>query len=107
MRYLLARALQFFLPGVPQVYYVGLLAGHNDMELLARSGVGRDINRHYYDEAEIASELQRPVVQQLIQLIRLRNSHPAFAGEFSSEATSPQDLTLRWQAGMPSRPRCM
>jgi sucrose phosphorylase len=99
VRYLLARALQFFLPGVPQVYYVGLLAGHNDMELLARSGVGRDINRPYYDEAEIASELQRPVVQQLIQLIRLRNSHPAFAGEFSSEATSPQDLTLRWQAG--------
>ncbi|MCV2351186.1 sucrose phosphorylase [Paucibacter sp. Y2R2-4] len=99
VRYLLARALQFFLPGVPQVYYVGLLAGHNDMELLARSGVGRDINRHYYDEAEIASELQRPVVQQLVQLIRLRNSHPAFAGEFSSEASSPQDLTLRWQAG--------
>jgi sucrose phosphorylase len=35
--YLLARAIQFFLPGVPQVYYVGLLAGENDMELLART----------------------------------------------------------------------
>ena len=33
-RYLLARAIQFFLPGIPQVYYVGLLAGHNDMPLL-------------------------------------------------------------------------
>jgi sucrose phosphorylase len=32
--YLLARAIQFFLPGVPQVYYVGLLAGENDMALL-------------------------------------------------------------------------
>ena len=40
-----------------------------------------------YYEAEIAAELQRPVVQQLIQLIRLRNSHPAFAGEFSSETS--------------------
>ncbi|MEJ2513188.1 MAG: sucrose phosphorylase, partial [Anaerolineales bacterium] len=29
--YLLARAIQFFAPGVPQVYYVGLLAGENDM----------------------------------------------------------------------------
>ena len=29
--YLLARAMQFFAPGVPQVYYVGLLAGENDM----------------------------------------------------------------------------
>ena len=36
-RYLLARAIQFFLPGIPQVYYVGLLAGRNDMELLART----------------------------------------------------------------------
>ena len=28
--YLAARAIQFFAPGVPQVYYVGLLAGQND-----------------------------------------------------------------------------
>ena len=28
-RYLLARALQLFVPGIPQVYYVGLLAGRN------------------------------------------------------------------------------
>ncbi len=26
--YIAARAIQFFAPGVPQVYYVGLLAGH-------------------------------------------------------------------------------
>ena len=44
----MARAIQFFVPGIPQVYYVGLLAGTNDMELLARTKVGRDINRHYY-----------------------------------------------------------
>ena len=44
----IARAIQFFLPGMPQVYYVGLLAGENDMALLARTGVGRDINRHHY-----------------------------------------------------------
>ena len=52
--YLIARAIQFFAPGIPQVYYVGLLAGTNDMELLARTRVGRDINRHYYTPAEIA-----------------------------------------------------
>ena len=46
--YLVARAIQFFVPGIPQVYYVGLLAGTNDMDLLARTKVGRDINRHYY-----------------------------------------------------------
>jgi sucrose phosphorylase len=97
--YLLARAIQFFLPGVPQVYYVGLLAGHNDMELLARSQVGRDINRHYYDEAEIARECARPVVSRLIELIKLRNRHPAFGGTFHVEPGADHELHLGWQQG--------
>ncbi|GCL66312.1 sucrose phosphorylase [Pseudaquabacterium pictum] len=94
--YLIARAIQFFLPGVPQVYYVGLLAGENDMALLKASGVGRDINRHHYGMDEIALQLQRPVVQQLLQLIRLRNSHPAFGGQFSVGASAATVLDLRW-----------
>src|SRR5205823_1604182 len=69
--YLIARALQFFAPGVPQVYYVGLLAGGNDMDLLHRTRVGRDINRHYYTEAEVTEQLARPVVQGLLDLIRV------------------------------------
>lgn len=36
--YLAARALQFFTPGVPQVYYVGLLAGENDLENVKNRG---------------------------------------------------------------------
>jgi len=97
--YLLARALQFFLPGVPQVYYVGLLAGHNDMDLLARSSVGRDINRHHYCQDEITRDLQRPVVQKLLQLIRLRNEHPAFGGEFRLHESAANELQLSWQSG--------
>ena len=61
--YLLARAIQFFAPGIPQVYYAGLLAGPNDMELLMSTKVGRDINRHYFSPAEIKNALERPVVQ--------------------------------------------
>jgi sucrose phosphorylase len=97
--YLAARAIQFFLPGVPQVYYVGLLAGENDMALLQRTGVGRDINRHHYSADEIASALQRPVVQRLLQLIRLRNEHPAFGGSFALLDSAPGALHLRWQQG--------
>ena len=97
LAYLLARAVQFFLPGVAQVYYVGLLAGHNDMDLLARSQVGRDINRHHYSEAEIASDCERPVVRRLIELIRLRNSHPAFDGRFELLGSGDDTLHLRWQ----------
>ncbi len=95
-KYLLARLIQFFTPGVPQVYYVGLLAGVNDMALLARSGVGRDVNRHYYQSDEIAAALQQSVVRQLLALIRFRNSHPAFAGGFSHDVIDGR-LCLRWQ----------
>jgi len=95
--YLLARAIQFFLPGVPQVYYVGLLAGHNDMALLSRTQVGRDINRHFYGADEIATECERPVVRRLIELIRLRNRHPAFGGSFRLLASGDEELSLRWE----------
>ena len=99
VNYLLARAVQFFLPGIPQVYYVGLLAGSNDTELLSRTGVGRDINRHYYHREEIDTALERSVVQQLCALIRLRNTHPAFNGQFSCSSASASQLRLRWEAG--------
>jgi sucrose phosphorylase len=98
-KYLLARAIQFFVPGVPQIYYVGLLAGGNDMELLAQSGVGRDINRHYYGRGELLAALERPVVRSLCELIRLRNSHPAFQGTFGFESPDAAALVLRWQNG--------
>ena len=98
-RYLLARAIQFFLPGIPQVYYVGLLGGRNDMELLARTGVGRDINRRYYSMAQVAAALRQPVVLDLLALIRLRNDHPAFGGSFSLEDSAPDELALRWTQG--------
>ncbi|HXC58871.1 MAG TPA: sucrose phosphorylase [Steroidobacteraceae bacterium] len=96
LRYLLCRAIQFFLPGIPQVYYVGLLAGVNDMALLARTGVGRDINRHHYTRGEIEEALSRPVVADLLSLIRLRNTHPAFQGIFELLPSAPEVLEMRW-----------
>lgn len=78
--YLLARAIQFFAPGIPQVYYVGLLAGSNDIELLEKTKQGRDINRHYYDIDEIDKEVKRPIVKKLFQLMEFRNNYKAFNG---------------------------
>ena len=96
-RYLLARLLQFFAPGVAQVYYVGLLAGGNDADLLRRTGVGRDVNRHRYTPEEVAAELERPVVADLLAAIRFRNAHPAFAGTFRHGAGErPGTLWLEW-----------
>lgn len=99
--YLLARAIQFFAPGVPQVYYVGLLAGANDIALLEQTKNGRDINRHYYTREEVAEEVRRPVVKKLFSLMRFRNTHPAFAidGDMTVEIPEPGRLriTRRWQ----------
>ena len=97
-RYLLARLVQLFVPGVPQVYYVGLLAGTNDMELLRATGVGRDINRHRYTPDEVERDLQRPVVRAQLTALRLRREHPAFHGQFawSIEGTLAE---LTWSDG--------
>lgn len=98
--YLLARAVQFFAPGIPQVYYVGMLAGENDIELLEETKVGRNINRHYYSKEEIEEEVKRPVVQKLIKLMEFRNSYSAFEGDYKIHQTdSDQFLQISWENG--------
>lgn len=66
-------------PGIPQVYYVGLLAGENDIALMEETKNGRNINRNYYGLEEIENEVKRPVVKNLLKLMKFRNEHPAFA----------------------------
>lgn len=85
--YLTARAVQFFARGIPQVYYVGLLAGRNDLKLLEETKVGRNINRHYYTVQEIEKETERPVVKKLIEMMKFRNSCRAFDVDGSFEVT--------------------
>ena len=97
--YLVARAIQCFVPGIPQIYYVGLLAGGNDIELLRRTGTGRDINRHRYTEEELRHELARPVVQAQLALLRLRSTHQAFQGTFHAAAPASGRLALAWRNG--------
>jgi len=94
--YLLARATQIFAPGIPQVYYVGLLAGENDLELLESTKEGRNINRHYYDLEEIAETVKRPVVSNLFDLLRFRNTSSAFDldGEIKVENNGDNDLII-------------
>ena len=96
-KYLIARAVQFFAPGIPQVYYVGLFAGRNDFDFYNRTKQGKDINRHYYTLEDIEQEFRRPVVQRMNCLMKLRNAHPAFNGEFSLLDTDAHTLGLRWQ----------
>jgi sucrose phosphorylase len=97
--YLAARAIQCFLPGVPHIYYVGLLAGTNDLDLLRRTGEGRDINRHYYTTNELRGALAQPVVESLVSMLRIRNTHAAFHGAFHLKSADSTRLTLAWDNG--------
>jgi sucrose 6(F)-phosphate phosphorylase len=98
-RYIAARAIQLFARGVPQVYYVGLLAGPNDHAAVERTGEGRAVNRHDYSVPEIEAALGRPVVQRVLELVRLRATHPAFAGSLEVSAPDRHSLRLTWSQG--------
>jgi len=98
-RYVLARLIQLFVPGIAQVYYVGLLAGENDLDLLERTGVGRDVNRRHYTPGEIALHLERPAVRAQLDALRVRATHPAFDGAFTWDLEGTQGR-LTWTAGV-------
>jgi len=97
--YLAARAIQFFTPGIPQVYYVGLLAGENDLERVASTGEGREINRQNFSLEEIEKSLDKIVVKRLLSLIRFRNEYEAFQGEFQVIESPDNELLLMWTKG--------
>ncbi len=96
--YLLARVVQFFAPGIPQVYYVGLLAGENDIEALKRGEEPRSVNRHTYTEEEIDAAIQKPVLQRMYDIMRFRNTYPAFDGDITIGADhSDGKLQITWK----------
>lgn len=97
--YIASRAIQFFTPGIPQVYYVGWLAGVNDESLMEKTGELRDINRHYYDLDEVEESIQRPVVQRLMKLMEFRSNYPAFDGHFELNSSNDSSVYMAWRQG--------
>ena len=97
---LLARAIQMFIPGKPQVWYLDLFVGKNDHEAVKRAGEGghKEINRTNLSMADIEESLKKDVVKKQLELLHLRNTHPAFG--FDSNFTANSDgtnLTLGWE----------
>lgn len=96
---LLARAIQMFMPGVPQVWYLDLFAGKNDYEAADRGGVAghKEINRTTLSREDVDAGLERAVVRDQLKLIRMRNVSPAFQGEMEIIETEPHLLHISWR----------
>ncbi|MEO1029779.1 MAG: alpha-amylase family glycosyl hydrolase [Bacteroidota bacterium] len=95
---LLARAIQLFMPGTPQIWYLDLFAGTNDYDAVQRAGEGghKDINRTNLTLSAIESRLQKPIVQKQLDLIRLRNTSKAFLGNLTIVEKETHTIDLRW-----------
>ena len=104
---MLARALQLFMPGKPQIWYLDLFAGENDYEAVRRGGEAghKEINRTNLTWEQIDAALARPVVRDQLTLLRMRNLCPAFG--FDASFTCAQDgsaLHMTWEKnGMRAR----
>ena len=95
----LARAIQMFMPGIPQVWYLDLFAGKNDYAAADKGGTGghKEINRTTLTNSDIEQGLKRTVVRDQLELIKLRNTSPAFDGELTVSSTDEHRLHLTWK----------
>jgi len=75
---------------------VGLLAGVNEPDEVQKVGDGRAINRHNFLQEEVEAQVQKPVVQRLLKLIRFRNEYAAFTGDFKVLDSDSHHLKLGW-----------
>ncbi|HIS49225.1 MAG TPA: glycosidase [Candidatus Gallacutalibacter pullistercoris] len=101
-RMLLARAIQLFMPGKPQVWYLDLFAGKNDHEAVRRAGPGghKEINRTNLTLPQIEEALQKDVVRKQLELLRFRSNCPAFGFDSQLEVGGEGNLlTLKWING--------
>lgn len=101
-RMLLARAVQMFLPGKPQVWYLDLFAGKNDYAAMEKAGAGghKEINRTNLRREDIEEGLQKPVVKGQLELLRMRAQQPVFApdAEITVQAQGSR-LEISWKRG--------
>lgn len=93
---LMARAIQLFMPGKPQIWYLDLFAGKNDHEAVKRAGASghKEINRTNLTLAEVNEALKKEVVKKQIEMIRFRNTCRAF-GEGAIIRIKEEAGTLR------------
>jgi sucrose phosphorylase len=98
---ILARAIQVFMPGIPQVWYLDLLAGKNDYAAVEKAGSAghKEINRTNLSLEVARESLKKDVVRRQLSILRFRNNFPAFGfdAELKILTSRPEILKLRWE----------
>jgi sucrose phosphorylase len=98
---LLARAIQIFMPGKPQIWYLDLLAGKNDQAAVEKAGPAchKEINRTNLTLEQVYKGLEKNIVRQQLSLLRFRNNFPAFGFDAKLRIlhSKPHELKLHWE----------
>jgi sucrose phosphorylase len=88
-----------FMPGTPQVWYLDLFAGKNDYVAADNGGTAghKEINRTTLTVNDIDEGLKQAIVRDQLELMRLRNTSPAFDGGLTVNSTDEHCLCLTWK----------
>lgn len=95
---LIARAIQLFMPGIPQIWYLDIFAGKNNYQAADKGGSGshKEINRTTLNMENVREGLKTDIVKNQLELIRFRNTSKAFLGEMKINDTSENEINIQW-----------
>ncbi|RYJ52894.1 glycosidase [Flavobacterium petrolei] len=98
---LLARVIQMFMPGIPQIWYLDIFAGKNNYEAADNGGSAghKEINRTALSMNDIEEGLKTEIVKKQLEIIRLRNTSDAFSGEVEINDFADDILDIKWTNG--------
>jgi len=99
---LLARALQLFMPGKPQIWYLDLFGGRNDHEAVKLAGPGghKEINRTNLSHERIECDMQTSLFRDQVELLRMRNVCGAFCTDAKIDVSAGDGkLEISWEYG--------
>ena len=97
---LIARAIQMFMPGKPQVWYLDLFAGSNDNEAVEKAGKDghKEINRTNLTMDDVRVGMKKEIVTEQLRLISFRKNHPVFKENAIVNIDAiPNGLIMEWQ----------
>ena len=98
-RMLASRAIQLFMPGKPQIWYLDLFAGKNDYDAMRKAGAGghKEINRTNLSLTDVEALLTKDVVTKQLELLRFRNTCPVFTEDAEITVDCNETImTITW-----------